>query len=79
MKRGINRRILLVEKPSGKLGLEHFRLVESEIPKAVRRRSPLGRALHFTGRRQSPLDARSELIERRWNPMPSWPAEASPR
>jgi len=33
MKEGINRQILLVEKPSGKLGLEHFRLVESEIPK----------------------------------------------
>jgi NADPH-dependent curcumin reductase CurA len=32
MKEGINRQILLVEKPSGKLGLEHFRLVESEIP-----------------------------------------------
>ena len=29
MKEGVNRQIVLVEKPSGKLGLEHFRLVES--------------------------------------------------
>ena len=33
MRAGINRQILLVEKPSGKLGLQHFRLVEREIPK----------------------------------------------
>jgi NADPH-dependent curcumin reductase CurA len=29
---GINRQILLVEKPSGKLGPEHFRLTEAAIP-----------------------------------------------
>ena len=28
----INRQILLVEKPSGKLGPEHFRMVESTVP-----------------------------------------------
>jgi len=33
MKEGVNRQILLVEKPSGKLGLEHFRLVEGAMPK----------------------------------------------
>ena len=33
MKEGVNRQILLVEKPSGKLELEHFRLVEGAMPK----------------------------------------------
>ena len=33
MKEGVNRQILLVEKPSGKLGPEHFRLVEGAMPK----------------------------------------------
>jgi NADPH-dependent curcumin reductase CurA len=33
MKEGVNRQILLVEKPSGKLGPEHFRLVENAMPK----------------------------------------------
>lgn len=33
MKEGVNRQILLVEKPPGKLGLEHFRLVEGAMPK----------------------------------------------
>ena len=28
----INRQILLVEKPSGKLGPEHFKMVESTLP-----------------------------------------------
>src|SRR6187551_120963 len=28
----INRQILLVEKPSGKLGPEHFKMVESAVP-----------------------------------------------
>ena len=30
---GVNRQILLVEKPVGKLGPEHFRLVETAVPK----------------------------------------------
>ena len=29
---GVNRQILLVEKPVGKLGPEHFRLVETAVP-----------------------------------------------
>ena len=33
MKEGVNRQILLVEKPSSKLGPEHFRLVENAMPK----------------------------------------------
>jgi NADPH-dependent curcumin reductase CurA len=33
MKEGVNRQILLVEKPSGKLGPEHFRLIEGAMPK----------------------------------------------
>ena len=33
MPTGVNRQILLVEKPVGKLGLEHFRLVEAALPK----------------------------------------------
>jgi len=33
MKEGVNRQILLVEKPSGKVGPEHFRLVEGAMPK----------------------------------------------
>ena len=28
----VNRQILLVEKPSGKLGPEHFRLTDGPIP-----------------------------------------------
>ena len=60
MKEGANRQILLVEKPAGKLGPEHFRLVESPS-EAERRRSPLARALHIVGRRQPRLDARSDL------------------
>jgi NADPH-dependent curcumin reductase CurA len=32
MAAGTNRQILLVEKPAGKLGPEHFRLVEAAIP-----------------------------------------------
>jgi NADPH-dependent curcumin reductase CurA len=32
MSKNINRQILLVEKPTGKLGPEHFRLVETEAP-----------------------------------------------
>src|SRR5579863_4767662 len=28
----VNRQILLVEKPTGKLGSEHFRLIESAVP-----------------------------------------------
>jgi len=32
MSAAINRQILLVEKPTGKLGLEHFKLVEGTIP-----------------------------------------------
>ena len=30
----VNRQILLVEKPTGKLGPEHFRLAEAAIPEA---------------------------------------------
>jgi hypothetical protein len=30
MSNNVNRQILLVEKPTGKLGPEHFRLVEAE-------------------------------------------------
>src|SRR5271166_7092695 len=33
MPTGVNRQILLVEKPVGKLGNEHFRLVEAALPK----------------------------------------------
>ncbi len=32
MPTGVNRQILLVEKPAGKLGAEHFRLVEATLP-----------------------------------------------
>src|SRR3954449_5046913 len=32
MSGSINRQILLVEKPSGKLGLEHFKMVEGAMP-----------------------------------------------
>ena len=32
MSSGINRQILLVEKPSGKLGPEHFKMVEAAMP-----------------------------------------------
>ena len=32
MPTGVNRQILLVEKPVGKLGPEHFRLVEAALP-----------------------------------------------
>src|SRR5690348_18337501 len=32
MKDGVNRQILLVEKPAGKLGPQHFKMVEGEIP-----------------------------------------------
>src|SRR5580693_7344463 len=28
----VNRQILLIEKPTGKLGAEHFRLVETKVP-----------------------------------------------
>ena len=32
MSSSINRQILLVEKPSGKLGAEHFKMVEGAMP-----------------------------------------------
>jgi NADPH-dependent curcumin reductase CurA len=32
MRNGVNRQILLVEKPTGKLRSEHFRLIESPVP-----------------------------------------------
>jgi hypothetical protein len=32
MKDGVNRQILLVEKPAGKLGPQHFKMVEGKIP-----------------------------------------------
>ena len=32
MSDAVNRQILLVEKPTGKLGLEHFRMVEGNVP-----------------------------------------------
>ena len=32
MNSNINRKILLIEKPTGKLGPEHFRLVEDALP-----------------------------------------------
>jgi NADPH-dependent curcumin reductase CurA len=32
MSSGVNRQILLVKKPTGKLGSEHFRLIESPVP-----------------------------------------------
>src|SRR5471032_968877 len=32
MNSNVNRKILLIEKPTGKLGAEHFRLVEDVIP-----------------------------------------------
>ncbi len=35
MIKSVNRQILLVEKPSGKLGPEHFRLVEGATPKPI--------------------------------------------
>ena len=76
MKEGVNRQILLVEKPSGKLGLEHFRLVEGAMPKPSD-----GEVLVRV--RYISLDAvpgcMERLIERRWSPTPSWQAEASPR
>ena len=61
MKEGVNRQILLMEKPSGKLGPDHFRLVEGAHAEAERRRGPLARALHIAGRRQPRLDAWSDL------------------
>jgi NADPH-dependent curcumin reductase CurA len=32
MAAAVNRQILLVEKPAGKLGPQHFRLVEAAVP-----------------------------------------------
>ena len=32
MSDSVNRQILLVEKPTGKLGPEHFRMVEGNVP-----------------------------------------------
>jgi NADPH-dependent curcumin reductase CurA len=61
MKEGVNRQILLVEKPSGKLGPEHFRLVEGAMPKPSDGEVLLRVRLHIVGRRQPRLDARSNL------------------
>jgi NADPH-dependent curcumin reductase CurA len=35
MNANVNRQVLLVEKPAGKLGLEHFKVTESKIPEAA--------------------------------------------
>jgi NADPH-dependent curcumin reductase CurA len=78
MKEGVNRQILLVDKPSGKLGPEHFRLVEGAMPKPID-----GEVLLRV--RYISLDAANRAwmhgatYRRRWRPTPSWPAEASPR
>jgi NADPH-dependent curcumin reductase CurA len=49
MGNNVNRQILLVEKPTGKLGPEHFRLMEAAMPEPQRRRSAVARSLYFIG------------------------------
>ena len=55
MKEGVNRQILLVEKPSGKLELS-ISPGRRRDAQAERRRSPRARALHIAGRCQPCLD-----------------------
>ena len=61
MSSSINRQILLVEKPTGKLGPEHFKLSEAAMPGAEGRRGAAAGALHLARRRQPRLDARRDL------------------
>jgi len=56
----VNRQILLVEKPTGKLGPEHFKLSKGAIPEPKDARCWCARATS-PGRRQPGLDARRDL------------------
>ena len=60
----VNRQILLVEKPTGKLGPEHFKMVKGADPGAEGRRGAGADALHLARRRQPGLDARRHLSRR---------------
>ncbi len=57
----VNRQVLLVEKPTGKLGPEHFKMSEASHPGAEGRRGLAAGALYFARRRQPGLDARRHL------------------
>ena len=57
----VNRQILLVEKPSGKLGAEHFKMANGADAGAEGRRGAAAHALHLARRRQPRLDAGRDL------------------
>ncbi len=61
----VNRQILLVEKPTGKLGPEHFKMVNGSGARAEGRRGAGAGALHLARCRQPRLDARRHLSRRR--------------
>ena len=60
----VNRQILLVEKPTGKLGPEHFKTDQGRDSGAEGRRGAGADALHLARRRQPRLDARRDLSRR---------------
>ncbi len=61
----VNRQILLVEKPSGKLGPEHFKSGQRQGARAKGRRGAGEGSLHLARRRQPGVDARRHLPCRR--------------
>ena len=61
----VNRQILLVEKPTGKLGPEHFKMVNGQGARAEGRRGAGAGALYLARCRQPGVDARRHLSRRR--------------
>ena len=57
MNESVNRQVLLVEKPTGKLGPEHFKMSKAAHSRAEGRRGIAAGALYFARRRQPGLDA----------------------
>ena len=57
----VNRQVLLVEKPAGKLGPEHFKMSQGGDPGTQGRRSLAAGALYFARCRQPGLDAWRDL------------------
>ena len=65
MSETVNRQILLVEKPTGKLGPEHFKLAKATVPEPKDGEVLVRHALYLARRRQPRLDAWRDLSLRR--------------
>ena len=60
----VNRQVLLVEKPTGKLGPEHFKMAKGAIPEPKDGEVLVRTRLYFARCRQPGLDARRHLPRR---------------